>query len=255
MWSMTPVKEALSKPAVLAGVASVVSGTVGAILGYRVAQSRLKTHYENLANEEIEQAKSLYGAVYKSRPDGSNITVEEFARDRLGENALDAIKTYSGSKQDLEQSQTTVTEQISVKRVKTQNVFEEPVEIVAYEGWDYQVELSRRSGERPYIITEDEYMNCERDYKQISLTYYEGDDVLVDDEEDVVTDSEGLVGDDNLMRFGHGCKQKNELFIRNEQLEVEFEIVKSENSYAVEVLGFDPYETNQNAGSSRRRNE
>jgi hypothetical protein len=49
---------------------------------------------------------------------------------------------------------------------------------------------------------------------------------------------DNLVGDKNLDRFGHGSNDAFIVYIRNDQLEIVYEVVLSPNSYAEEVHGF-----------------
>lgn len=112
-------------------------------------------------------------------------------------------------------------------------------EIPEGDGWDYATEVLRRSKDRPYIISHEEYYNNENSWEQADLTYYEGDDVLCDLQDMPVADPDRIVGEDNLVKFGHGSKDENVVFVRNEQIECEFEITKSVGSYTQEVAGFD----------------
>lgn len=100
-----------------------------------------------------------------------------------------------------------------------------------------EAEIAARSDRAPYIISADEFLHDESEYEKITLTYFEGDRVLVDDQEQPVPDSNRLVGDANLKRFGWMSKDRNVVYVRNSLLQLEFEILRSDGSYMKEVHG------------------
>jgi hypothetical protein len=102
--------------------------------------------------------------------------------------------------------------------------------------WDYEKELTSRTEDAPYIIHTDEYHDDERHYRHTTLTYYKGDDVLVDDKEVPIYNPDLIVGKDNLL-FGKGSGDESIVFIRNDKLEAEFEVILDTGFYQVEVLG------------------
>lgn len=118
------------------------------------------------------------------------------------------------------------------------NVFEEHGDPVPEDHWDYTRERAKRSPDTPYIIHVDERGEFET-YTEVTLTYYEKDDVLCNERDEVVPDPEreGLVGENSLDRFGHGSGDPTVVYVRNDSLQIVFEIIKSPNAYAEEVHG------------------
>lgn len=100
--------------------------------------------------------------------------------------------------------------------------------------WDYEKELKTRGRERPYIIHKDEFYNQEKGYGQSTITYYEGDDVLVDEHEVPIYNPKDVVGE---LIFGKGSGDPNVVHVRNDHLEAEYEVLRDTGFYAVEVLG------------------
>lgn len=218
------------------GLVAVASLAVGGGVSFLVTKHVLETKYEAIIAEEIESAKVYYKKVYK---------VDEY------QSVLSAIENGGVEQPDTEKYDTTTKEipddvevaptelQTAVKKIKesieeNRNVFKNAKEI---EEIDPQ-EIEDRSPEFPYIISENEFSENDPDHDQTTLTYFEEDDVLADENDGVIEDSDLVVGDDNLSRFGYGSGNHNILFIRNERLETDFEIAKSNGSYAREVLGF-----------------
>lgn len=105
--------------------------------------------------------------------------------------------------------------------------------------WDYERERSNRTADRPYVIHVDEFTGEEMGYEQSTLTWYERDRILTDEKEVPIYNHEEVVGN---IRFGHGSKDPNTCFVRNEAYEAEYEILRHPGSYQEEVLGLDPIE-------------
>jgi hypothetical protein len=115
--------------------------------------------------------------------------------------------------------------------VVERNVFEEGSAVV--------LDLGDRDKSKPYIVTLDEYMDHPQGHDEIQLTYYAGDSVLGDDEDEPIEDVEGLVGKENLVYFGiSDPDDPHILLIRNEQKKLDIEVTHSEGKFAHEVLGF-----------------
>jgi hypothetical protein len=98
-----------------------------------------------------------------------------------------------------------------------------------------------RNPEHPYVIHQREF-NHESDHVQVTWTFYAGDGVLVDEHDNKVEDPEATVGRASLHRFGEGADDPNVVFVRNDRLEMEFEICRLPTRYEVEVLGMTPDE-------------
>ena len=241
--------------AVLAG-AALVGALAGGGLTYILTKKRLTLKFEEIAKQEIEEAKHFYKQLHKEE------TPQDILEKRHGKEAVSAMREYQGkgahpvvgpveteselivdpedAEAHLEQVEGRVIEQEHVAVVsETVNVFDEAHPDPDMPGWDYAAEVARRTGDAPYIVSHDEFFENEADYEQVQVTYYEGDDVLVDDQEMPIPDSDSSVGDDNLTKFGHGSKDENIVYIRNDGRGLLYEVVRSEGKYAHEVLGFE----------------
>lgn len=273
---------------VVVGVAGIVAGGAG---GYFLAKKKLERVYEDLAAAEIAEAKEFYASVNKVDVDGSVLTPQQVLEKRHPE-AADALRSYQGrhdaiddiqnspavmseseaisgakdeqggpwdDEMDEEQLQKlearllaerpdaiveTKTEKVEVT-TEVRNVFEDPT-------FDLEEEKKSRTKARPYVISHDEYFAADLDYENISLTYYEEDDTLVNEQDNPVQQIDQMIGDEALGRFGHGSKDKNVVYVRNDRLETDFEVVRSNGSYVVEVLGLEPAEPNSLKHSDQR---
>lgn len=104
------------------------------------------------------------------------------------------------------------------------------------DGWDYEAEVTKRTKTEPYILHKDEFFDDEEGYIQLTLTYYEGDDILVDEEEAPIYNHASVVGP---LKFGHGSGDPNVFYVRNDKRRCEYEILRHEGLYSREVLGLD----------------
>lgn len=102
--------------------------------------------------------------------------------------------------------------------------------------WDQEKENKERERfqGRPYVISVEEFQENETDFPQRTYTFYEGDQVLIDEHDVPVYNHANVVGE---LRFGHGSGDPNIVYIRNVRGKTEYEILRDHGHYAVEVLG------------------
>lgn len=81
--------------------------------------------------------------------------------------------------------------------------------------------------EKPYVISPYDFGEID-EYSQIELTYY-ADGTLEDDEGNIVTDGDELIGEDSLNTFGE--YEDDAVFVRNERLMTDFQILKDYRTY------------------------
>ena len=86
----------------------------------------------------------------------------------------------------------------------------------------------------PYIISPDEFGEKEG-YDTKSWTYY-ADSVLTDETDDIVVESEFIIGD-ALAHFGE-FGEDDSVFVRNDNTECDYEILKHDKTFS-EVFGED----------------
>lgn len=232
-------------PKVAAGIIIVANSVVWGFVGWRLAKRHYTKKYEAELEKEMDSARKFFGRLNKIDEDGETITPEKLAeKHRLAEEAeaaAEALKDYKDGPRQYDKivaSDAVVAETVvQTDKSEPRNVFVEGRELNP-DDFDLVEEARHRSLESPYVISKDEFMENEPDYPQNSITYYSGDDVLADDRDQPVDNVEDLVGTDNLSRFGHGSGDKNIVYIRNDRVEVDFEIAYSGGKYSEEVHGF-----------------
>jgi hypothetical protein len=102
--------------------------------------------------------------------------------------------------------------------------------------WDQEAELSTRTKEEPYVIHQEEYLSEEMGIRQETVTYYVGDDIMADTHDTPIYNWQNLMGE---LKFGHGTRDPNVVYIRNEDFGMEWEILRNEGCFSIEVLGLE----------------
>lgn len=231
---------AVKKQRDILGYSVVAFIAASAAAGFAVwyTKKRLKKQYSALAKEEIEEARAYY--MRMAKPASPSKLAEQYVeeirtaqRSRHPETELAKVHEITAEYRSDDEA---VVEQENTEIVIQQNVFE--LADTDTEEFNYEEEIARRTEDEPYVISHDEFMACEKDYQQVQFTYYDGDNVLADERDQVVEDEDRIVGIANLLRFGHGSKDRNIVYIRNDTLDLEFEVVRSDGKYAEMVLGF-----------------
>lgn len=85
---------------------------------------------------------------------------------------------------------------------------------------------------QPFVISREQYAYDDEGqyYSKITLKYYPRDRVVLDDEEEPIDNIPGYIGWRNLSRFGDESGDPEVVFVRNRNLETDFEIIKEEES-------------------------
>jgi hypothetical protein len=92
----------------------------------------------------------------------------------------------------------------------------------------------------PYVMSVMLYNEHDPNFQKITLIYYTEDDVVVDDDDSVLNDVDSIIGNKNLQMFGHGSNDPEVVYVRNEKLSTDMEIIRREGSYQELVLGIHP---------------
>lgn len=231
---------------------SAMSAAAGAVVGYAVASKILEEKFQEQLKVEIEDARSYFQNMYSTptfvveEPSAEEATLLEAVKEATDEhdgmpedavgNALAAQRTYSGNEEETQQDPGDPRPPVNVV---INNIFEE-----ATPTGDEVLEAlqASRDPSSPYIITKEEFYLNEPDFEQKKFTYWDGDDILVDDQEELnPVDNERVAGEDNLARFGTGSGDEHVLYVRNETLDppIDLHITRSMGRYSVEVMALD----------------
>lgn len=229
----------------ITGVLCVVSAAAGAGAAYFVAQKQLGNKFDRRLEIEMEATKNYYSTLYKKGEyETTSAAVEklvppdmvtqlldgagEFANDPHAKATARVLTEYGGHKLD---GRTIVTDKI-------ENVFiRAELDAKGVTDEDWAKEVMQRTEEAPYVISKEEYMENETEYTQVTFTYYEGDGILTDEDENVIEDIDPVVGNYNIIRFGHWSEDENVVYVRNDVRELEMEICRNYGKYRELVQG------------------
>lgn len=228
-----------SNPAVIFGVAVVAAG-VGGFFAYKFAKRRLAKQFDEKLAEELEKTERFYAVRNKEgvfeTPEGAVEALHPGVRPvtEMQPRQHTAVPYHTMSAGDRDDA----AEHPSVaQRIVERNVFDtmktDPRD------WDFGAEIIAReeNPNEPYVISTDEWAKNEPKNEQSQLTYFEGSGELVDNTGVEIRNEEQVVGSDNLTRFGHGSGDSNIVYIRNERLGMDFEIIRTEGSMEAATAG------------------
>lgn len=238
---------------------SAFSTTVGAVAGAILMKRRLMTKLDETLKLEIAETRAHLAMVYKKDISPAEavemlVPVEDRPNQETFAAAKSAMRAYNGEKVNVVTSSEGLIKQadkevpensnkkpgepvVTVEETTiVRNIFVDNIPLTD-EDFDLEEErLARRNG-IPYVLTREEYDENPDQHEQIALTYFGYDDVLIDDDEKSIDNIEEFVGRHNLQRFGHGSGDAKVVYIRNERKGMDYEVLRSDGSYAEEVLG------------------
>jgi hypothetical protein len=253
-----------------AALGAAAGAAAGALIAYKVAYAKASMKYDEIAQEEIQTMREHYQAkVVADENEAGKASLDDIVKEQgyAGEEPkpvsppmavtppVEMLDDDDDDEEDdrpsesLEEHRARIRKEAAERDPQIRNIFEEAEH---HDEWDYAEERRRRSPLRPYVIHVDE--KDESSYVDMTLTYYEIDDVLCRDDDTVLAGKErdDLIGEGNLNLFGHGSNDASIVYVRNDQMELDLEIVRSPNSFAQEVHGFDPPETEIRHGDKHR---
>lgn len=262
----------MNKNIIITAVASAVGGAaVGSAITYRVVHKKAEKKAQAFADEQIQNVKDTYKLLRKEPPYDNPVTAVKAYNDRLDElqylssNAEEAaiIAANEAAEEAVEEAKEAVDELVetideveeghigeflvtdeeaeAAQNPVVRNIFDEArrrsAQIEAELGPDQFDALKTRDAQAPFRISTDEFMDDENNFSKITITYFEGDDVLVDERESVIPDIDGVIGRETLQHFGEDSDSKDTVFVRNERLQTDFEVVRETGTYTQMVLG------------------
>jgi len=211
---------------------------VGALVTYKVIRDK----YALVAQEEIDAVREYYcskvvpytgecscGGDCKCSEEKEAQVVKGLQYGELGKEKTDYTKFNKAKEQILAEAE----------HPKDDGPNEddcEPLEDVFPESYD-SVNKPLEGSEEPYIISIEAFNEECTAYDKLTFTYYEEDDTLTDDQEEIVVDVDSIIGDEALLCFGEQSDDPDIVYVRNDRLSCDYEIIRSQKSYQQTVLG------------------
>lgn len=202
---------------------NVLVFAAGAAIGSVATWFIAKTRYERIVQEEVDAFKETYVECMENLQEqfDNNATEdecedEEDESDRPNQIDWDELEDLDEEELDEDEEESDSDEYDSNDYARLVN--------------DYtnQKGGAENMAKDPYVISPYDFGEID-DYNQIELTYY-ADGTLEDDEYNVVTDVDELIGPKALTTFGE--YEDDSVFVRNERLCTDFQILKDYRTYA-----------------------
>jgi hypothetical protein len=222
-------------------IGKIVIFAVGAGIGFFVSKKIYEEYYASIAQEEIDSVKQAFENYKEIKPDKSNgMNDEEYEKDNKkvrgtpGTNSGLVRSSLDGNKNEqAKRNYNLVRAKLDSNNANDNEVeLDEPVTDAAGKTED---EMKQPSVDRtrPYIIDDREFEEEFDHHDKVSLYYYRVDDVLCDESEEVFEDLEENVGLDAIAALD----MQTTVWVRNEPLCIDYEIVSINGSYAETVQG------------------
>lgn len=242
--------------------AFLVSGLlIGAGAGYFIGVQRARSEYSEKFDNEVATVIAEFKETYQPKveedpdlgktsnseptPEEKGHTGEAFGlgvaktvmNDRPEQPRVDyAAKSKKPKPQKLELPNNSITPGVNI-------ILNDPAIGEDPEKWP-------RDRNRPYVISVLEFMENGKGPGSQTLRYW-ADEVMTDDVDyqkgqDVGTYGKGrvdeMVGLDNLKHFGIGSQSDDILYVRNESINMDYEIERQEESYSDTILGISSHD-------------
>lgn len=237
------IVDALSGKTGLVIVTAVTSASISAIVTYVIASKRIEAKYALMIDAELDATRKFYAMVHeKPSLDALVQEIEDEVKNWATEDGVapivEAYKSGPPSPRDgkVQYNKVDPQPEPAPEEEEVFNVFEAgktatdtlPQEMVDARTLD------------PYIITQDEFTDGQD--SQDTLTYYADDGVLADTQDMPVDNLLRMVGPDALQSFGLGSGDPRIVYVRNEKISADFEIVLHDGNYGEIVHGITPEE-------------
>jgi len=233
-------------------------GLIGSAATFYFSKKALSRHYRDIAEAEIDSVKASYNDLLKRdyrtldeqlevSKDHQSDELESYA-DKLDENGY-------FKNDDVETNNEDDLEELRVVKPPLPDGRPDP-ETVMGDMKDDRTDPPRHEGEGlPYVITVEEFMQDNEDFAKITVNYYEYDNTLASEDESIVQNHESFLGGDFQNYVGWKSGSDHTVYVRNENLSSDYEILVDPGSYEEEVLGILPDEHPKKQMLQTRNNE
>ena len=202
---------------------------LGAALGSVVTWRVVKERYDSYAKAEIEEVRQFYKNKLNNerQKKAKKVEVEEDTPKPV-KNSKDKIvyEKMAANYGDIEQTDP----------LPQRNTVEEAMAIFNVSEDDPRI-IERRTS-MVYIISADEFSEEMPHYDKTTITYWDGDKTLADEQELPIPGVRETVGYHALDNFGWFSNDPNVVYVRNERFSLDLEVVRNPGRYEVEVAGF-----------------
>lgn len=216
------------------------TGLLGLVVGYKLGKNQSSTIY--IRNEPIQDSYPDYStetdfllpeeSAEIVRNMKQPIIVDKLVLDMESKELLDAQADLNKKLLARELEQIKKNDEEIKSRPEQNNVF--TMEADTLPEWSYDYELERRTSTEPYVIHKEEFMESDNGYTQETVTFYAGDEIMANMADEPLYGWFDMMG---TLRWGYGSDDKDVVYIRNEVLHFEWEVIRHPGRFEVEVGG------------------
>lgn len=181
---------------------NVLMFAAGAVVGSAVTWKVLKTKYDQIVQDEIDSVKETFMSVFTAKDEVTEESEEE-EEERPSQVNWEELE-------DLDEEETELEEYANLTNL-----------------YSSEKGGAEKVAKKPYVISPYDFGEID-EYRKIDLTYY-ADGVLEDEDGEIVTDVDELIGAGSLNTFGD--YEDDAVFVRNERLMTDFEILRDYRTY------------------------
>ena len=144
--------------------------------------------------------------------------------DQLIQEEINSVKeTFSRRNEEKTEKEIIKEERSKYDQVLNREGYNNNADVSSEEGGDDPMEHKK-----PYVISPDAFGEYGDEFETESLTYY-SDGILTDESDDVIENIDDLIGVESLEHFGE--YEDDSVFVRNERLKTDYEILKDYRNY------------------------
>ena len=187
-------------------VACAIAFVAGAAVGVAASWRVLDTKYKKLADKEIASIKELF----YSKPVENNEEPDESEEKKFEQSPEEDF-----TEEEKKEYTNIASSYTSYTNYTTKSVVEEEPDV-------------KITDSEPYVISPVELGDC--DYDVIDLIYYEGDNTLTDEEDEIINDVGELIGWESLEHFGE--YEDDSVCVRNDIRKVDYEVLLDVRKYS-----------------------
>lgn len=195
---------------------NVLAFAVGAALGSAVTWKIVKDKYDRIVQDEIESVKKAFASGVPELPEKDDDHSEDDAEEEPEQKTHRQINW--ANLEDLDEDEDDEYEPNDADLNEYARLLDQ------YTSEKGGAEVMTKA---PYVIDPNDCGEIDG-YHQIELTYY-ADDVLEDDEYNIVTDIDELLGPKALTTFGE--YEDDSVYVRNERLRTDFIVLRDPRTY------------------------
>lgn len=198
--------------------------------GVITASLVVRARYETILSQEIESVKNTFARAAEQKE--KDVVIEDAApyiSDSQNVPDADVSSLVVGMKYGDDNP----PQRVSYS--KTEIEIEEAM-IEAEDSW-----FTRADGdeEGPYVISHTEFIETHPEWDKITLSYFAEDDTLIDDQETILPDNDYVIGEKAYLYFGKRSGDPNVVYIRNPEIDSDFEVLLDRRSIAQALYGLD----------------